>query len=83
MSGWDPRAVRCRPAEFFDARRQVADGEADHGAGAEMLPAWLSAAEDLDVAVQQAARPALREGWEGDRRQLPEGWAFWRITMSL
>jgi hypothetical protein len=38
-------------SQFFDGRRQVADGKADHRSGPEVVPAWVLAAEDLDVAA--------------------------------
>ena len=48
---WVPEQFDAGSSQFYDGRWQVADGKADHWSGAEVFPARVLAAEDLDMAA--------------------------------
>jgi hypothetical protein len=50
-------------SQFFDGRRPVADGKGDHWSGAEVVPARVLAADDLDIAaIGKLGYPQVRLG---------------------
>ena len=60
---WVPEQFDAGSSQFYDGRWQVADGKADHWSGAEVFPARVLAAEDLDMAaIAKLEDPQVRLG---------------------
>lgn len=60
---WFAQQLDACPSQLIHGRGQVADGEADNGAGGEMLLAGIAAGENLDMPpIRKLEDPKIRFG---------------------